>query len=756
MAESPNLVLPYIQASQAQKHVTHNEAIRLLDGMVQLAVLSRTLTSPPGSPADGDRYIVASGATGAWATWDLNVAFWIDGAWVRLVPRLGWIAYSVADSAHYAWNGSAWVAFVGGGGGSSFDDLAFQLTDNADATKVAKFQLSGITTGTTRTFTFPDTTSTLAVLAATQTFTGTTNFTGTFSVDAATGTLVSATGTATANVGSGATTSGTTKTVNLGTGGDSGSTTVVNIGSTVAGALGSLVINSPTVTFAASVSSIAMAAANLSALYVGIGGATADATNRLSINTPAVLFNHSGASLQATLNKNAAGNDAGFIFQTGFSTRALFGTLGSDDFVLKVSPDGSSFFDAFTVARATGRLTVANGLVLNPVAADLALPADGLLWYNSTTGKFRARQAGSTVDVIGGGGGVSDGDKGDVAVTGGGTAWTVQSADGDFDVGGYIQAVNLGVGTAASGTHVVNVAGASSNFSHDGAGHTINIGKISTGETASVSLKSAGSTRGEIGLIGSNNLALRTSPDGTAFATALTAAAADGAVTLHKPVLLEGQASDPGSPSNGTLWYDSTRGDLKARVDGATCVISRQDRVPFLVPPAGEYILTTAGLGGAAASTLAGAANRLEIFPWSPGADVSIDRLLINCTTAVAAAEVKIVVYSADENGRPDALLYETAALSVATTGQKFEAVALDFLKGRTYWLGIRHSSSAIVSAWAGTSTPDINGGTAISTSARKTLRRTLAFATAAPNPWGFVSSEIANGPATAIWMKEA
>ena len=53
-----HLLLPYILASQAQKHVTHNEALRLLDAMVQLSVLDRDLTSPPASPADGDRHIV--------------------------------------------------------------------------------------------------------------------------------------------------------------------------------------------------------------------------------------------------------------------------------------------------------------------------------------------------------------------------------------------------------------------------------------------------------------------------------------------------------------------------------------------------------------------------------------------------------------------------------------------------------------------------------------------------------------------------
>lgn len=519
MADTPNLVLPYIQAAQAQKHVTHNEAIRLLDGMVQLAVVSRVLTAPPGSPTDGDRYIVASGATGLWTGWDLNVAFWIDGAWVRLIPRPGWVAYSVADADFYSWTGAAWATFGGGGGGgSTFTDVAFTLTDDADVTKIAKFELSGIGTGTTRTFTLPNTTSTLAVLAATQTFTGTTTFSGTFTVSAATASLGTSTATSTANVGTGATLTATTKTVNLGTGGVSGSTTVVNIGSAVAGALGTTVINSPTVTFASSVSAVAMAAANLSALYVGIGGATADATNRLSINTPAVLFNNAGASITATLNKNAAGNDAGFIFQTGFSTRALFGINGSDDYSLKVSPNGSTFFDAYTVARATGRITVANGLVLNPTAGDLASPVDGALWYNSTTAKFRAQQNGLILDVL----------RYPLAVYGDGSDGTVTISSGTTTLTRDMFYANLTI----SGTGILNTAGfkvyvsGTLDISAAAAGSIINNGGNG----------GAGATAGTVGAVGAAPGLGTTLANGTQNAAgaggvaAGTAAASAGAV----------------------------------------------------------------------------------------------------------------------------------------------------------------------------------------------------------------------------------
>lgn len=104
-----HLALPFIMASQAQKHVTHNEALRLLDGIVQLSVIDRDLTDPPAGPVEGDRYIPASGAAGLWTGWDGSIAYWIDGAWMRILPAPGWLAWVVDEAQAVVWTGSAWI-----------------------------------------------------------------------------------------------------------------------------------------------------------------------------------------------------------------------------------------------------------------------------------------------------------------------------------------------------------------------------------------------------------------------------------------------------------------------------------------------------------------------------------------------------------------------------------------------------------------------------------------------------------------------
>jgi hypothetical protein len=145
------------------------------------------------------------------------------------------------------------------------------------------------------------------------------------------------------------------------------------------GADGATVINTPTVTFANGVTVVGMPQANLTALLLGLGGAVADAYNRLSVNTPAVLLNNAGSSIEATVNKAAAGNDASFAFKTGFSARALIGLLGSDDFSFKVSPDGSAYHDAILIDRSSGRVELPKPAILPAVSSAPAAPASGKL-----------------------------------------------------------------------------------------------------------------------------------------------------------------------------------------------------------------------------------------------------------------------------------------------------------------------------------------------------------------------------------------
>jgi len=106
---TPHLALPLIAAAQAQKHVTHNEALTALDALVHLAVLDRDRTTPPGSSAEGDRHIVAAPGAAAWAGKDGQIAAWQDGAWRFYPPQRGWLAYNLVDGALLAWSGSAWA-----------------------------------------------------------------------------------------------------------------------------------------------------------------------------------------------------------------------------------------------------------------------------------------------------------------------------------------------------------------------------------------------------------------------------------------------------------------------------------------------------------------------------------------------------------------------------------------------------------------------------------------------------------------------
>ncbi len=228
MTDTSHLGLPVIDGSQAQKHVTHNEALRILDSVVQIGVLDTDRTTPPSSPAEGDRHIVASGATGAWAGHADAVVVREDGAWRFFNPKAGWCAWSDADGVLLVYDGTSWTEATGSGG------------------------MSG------------------------------------------------------------------------------------------------------------------------SVALLGVND-TASAPNLLTVKSNAALFDaiavaDSGSGdMRLQISKEAGANTASVVFSDAFSGRAEFGLIGSDDFKLKVSSDGTTFVEALTIDRSSGNAAFPRGLALTGV-----------------------------------------------------------------------------------------------------------------------------------------------------------------------------------------------------------------------------------------------------------------------------------------------------------------------------------------------------------------------------------------------------
>ena len=243
MSASANLALPFIEGDELLPDVTLNETLRLIDTLVQLAIVDRDLNAPPGAPAEGQRWIVKASPspTGAWAGHGNHIAAWQDGDWVFCAPKVGWFAYVIDEGALIAWNGSAWIAA-------------------------------------------------LAMLASLQ---------------------------------------------------------------------------------------------NLSLLGLGT---TADSTNPFSAKLNNALWvartvaEGGDGNLRYKMSKESAAKTLSLLFQDNFSGRAEVGLTGDDDFHFKVSADGSSWLDAITIDRTTGKLAVNQGFAVPVVTRGqlYAAPFDAL------------------------------------------------------------------------------------------------------------------------------------------------------------------------------------------------------------------------------------------------------------------------------------------------------------------------------------------------------------------------------------------
>ena len=127
---SPRLDLPYIQPSQAQKHITHNEAVARLDALSQLTVLAVGAETPPATPETGDIHALGNAPTGVWAGQENKLALWDGVAWQFITPREGWRAWDEGAGRLLVAVDGDWIPVVpdlenleGVGIGTAFDGV---------------------------------------------------------------------------------------------------------------------------------------------------------------------------------------------------------------------------------------------------------------------------------------------------------------------------------------------------------------------------------------------------------------------------------------------------------------------------------------------------------------------------------------------------------------------------------------------------------------------------------------------------------
>ncbi len=107
--------LPLIAPGQAQKELSHNEALAALDILAHPYAESVGANTPPGSPAEGQCWIVGGSPTAAWSGHAHALAGWTAGGWRFVEAREGMIVRTAADTGFASYTGGAWqVGIIAG------------------------------------------------------------------------------------------------------------------------------------------------------------------------------------------------------------------------------------------------------------------------------------------------------------------------------------------------------------------------------------------------------------------------------------------------------------------------------------------------------------------------------------------------------------------------------------------------------------------------------------------------------------------
>lgn len=136
-------VLPEISVSQANKYITHNEALNRIDALLLCIVQDRSLTTPPSGPTEGTCYIPASPATDDWLGQEYTIAHFYNDSWHFYTPWYGWYVYITNEDRFVYWNNDSWVYPVA----LALQERSYDPNDPPEGTSII-WQANGESTGT--------------------------------------------------------------------------------------------------------------------------------------------------------------------------------------------------------------------------------------------------------------------------------------------------------------------------------------------------------------------------------------------------------------------------------------------------------------------------------------------------------------------------------------------------------------------------------------------------------------------------------
>lgn len=106
--ETNRLALPLLEPGQAQKEMSHNEALARLDLLLQASVVAVGVDTPPAVPDAGRCWIVGNSPDGEWAGYGGALVGWTEGGWRFAMPHEGMAVWSQADGCEAVFSGGQW------------------------------------------------------------------------------------------------------------------------------------------------------------------------------------------------------------------------------------------------------------------------------------------------------------------------------------------------------------------------------------------------------------------------------------------------------------------------------------------------------------------------------------------------------------------------------------------------------------------------------------------------------------------------